>query len=110
MTGEPLFQEGALTFPEIFAAHRTGDRLGGFTGSSPEATGESRDCPPEAAQQEAHESAVLGSGFSVSIEEDRLTALSQQVLSRTQLEVVILQFDLYREERQAEPASATASA
>ena len=48
----------------------TGDRV-----MFPEATGESRDCPPEAAQQEAHESAVLGSGFSVSIEEDRLTAL-----------------------------------
>jgi heat shock protein HslJ len=48
----------------------TGDRV-----MFPEASGESRDCPPEAAGQEAHESAVLGSGFSVSIEEDRLTAL-----------------------------------
>jgi heat shock protein HslJ len=49
----------------------TGDRV-----MFPEATGTSRDCPPEAAAQEAHEAAVLGSGFHVSIEEDRLTASS----------------------------------
>jgi heat shock protein HslJ len=49
----------------------TGDRV-----TFPEATGTSRDCAPEAAAQEEHESAVLGSGFSVSVEEDRLTALA----------------------------------
>lgn len=49
----------------------TGDRV-----TFPEATGESRDCPPEAAAQEAQETAVLGGGFTVSIEEDRLTALA----------------------------------
>lgn len=35
--------------------------------------------------------------------EDRLTALSQQVLSRTQLEKVILEFNLYPRERQTKP-------
>jgi heat shock protein HslJ len=49
----------------------TGDRV-----VFPEAATQSRECPPEAAAQEAHESAVLGSGFHISIEEDRLTALS----------------------------------
>ena len=48
----------------------TGDRI-----EFPEAAGESRDCPPEAGAQEEHESAVLGGGFHVSIEEDRLTLL-----------------------------------
>src|SRR5512139_2468415 len=35
--------------------------------------------------------------------EDRLSSLAQQVLSRTQLEAVIIEFDLYREERRSKP-------
>jgi polysaccharide chain length determinant protein (PEP-CTERM system associated) len=35
--------------------------------------------------------------------EDRLTSITQQVLSRTQLEAVILESDLYREERAEKP-------
>lgn len=49
----------------------TGDRV-----VFPEAAAEGGDCPPEFQAQEAHETAVLGSGFHVSIEEDRLTARS----------------------------------
>jgi heat shock protein HslJ len=48
----------------------TGDRI-----QFPEASGESRDCPPEAHAQDAHEQAVLGGGFQVSIEGDLMTAL-----------------------------------
>ena len=48
----------------------TGDRI-----QLPEATGENRDCPPEAHAQDEHELAVLGGGFSPTIEEDRLTLL-----------------------------------
>jgi polysaccharide chain length determinant protein (PEP-CTERM system associated) len=35
--------------------------------------------------------------------EDRLSSIAQQVLSRTQLEVVIVELDLYREERRSKP-------
>src|SRR5512142_2828898 len=35
--------------------------------------------------------------------EDRLSSIAQQVLSRTQLEAIILEFDLYRRERRLRP-------
>ena len=35
--------------------------------------------------------------------EDRLSSIAQQVLSRTQLEAVIIEFDLYRDERRSRP-------
>src|SRR5512139_3537454 len=35
--------------------------------------------------------------------EDRLSSIAQQVLSRTQLEAVIIEFDLYRDERRSHP-------
>ena len=35
--------------------------------------------------------------------EDRLSSISQQVLSRTQLEAVIIEFDLYHDERRSRP-------
>lgn len=48
----------------------TGDRI-----EFPEASGESRDCPPEARAQDEHELAVLGGGFRATVEADRLTLL-----------------------------------
>ncbi len=79
MAGSGLRFEPDGTFTGTTACHTlsgrwqpTGDEM-----RFPEFTAaEETDCPPELAAQDAHELAVLGDGFQLTIEENRLTAMA----------------------------------